>query len=166
MKNIAIAFLAALTGACTVHSTRQGPPRSESYRRAAESDWKKESVILYVWLDGRDGRCKLRERIPGEIRAESGSEVRWIIEGSCEGKHTISVDRRLKRGGVLKDLFVGSNPIETGASDGESMSGTVRKIEESEKGLYKYRIFIDGQPAHYNSYADDGNFEVCPDWPC
>ncbi|MBI2223225.1 MAG: hypothetical protein HYU53_18705 [Acidobacteria bacterium] len=171
MKRIAVASLVALTVACSADRETQ-PQRPEpdkgrmAPRSRLEGDFLKEAVILYVWLDARDGKCKLREKVPGEIRAQSGSAVKWFIEGSCEGAHTITIDRRLKRGGVLKDLFEGIAPIEAPATDGQVMSATVRKIEEGEKGLYRYRVFIDGQPAQYNSEARDGTLAACPTWPC
>jgi hypothetical protein len=34
------------------------------------------------------------------------------------------------------------------------------------QGRYKYRVLIDGRPAQFNPDAEEGDFWVCPKWPC
>ena len=139
---------------------------------------KKEWVVLVVAVNNA-GKCALKEKQTSEIRTEAKSQVNWIVVGFCpadsEGKpQTISIDRKfVKQGGStefdpFKDGSVLNVPVPT-TSEGpwSRLIGRVKDtITENEKGRYKYKIRINGDVAEWRSAADDGDFYVCPVWPC
>ena len=135
---------------------------------------KKEFVILPVGMQG--GVCSLLQKQPGDLRTEGDSHVTWIVVGSCElnkdGKpHSIEIKRQLVAGGQSYDAFVDSGTKlkdDIPTSDGPSVSlrGKLKAKENIKKGHYKYTVLIDGTEAQWQSRANDGDFYLCPVWPC
>ena len=130
---------------------------------------KKEWIVLAVHTDST-GACRLVEKTPGEIRTQSGSNTFWIIAGTCSGTHTIAIDRQFKKGGQTYDLFENTGTTLDGTIPSSVTGPSVilrGKLKNNlEKGRYTYTIKIDGQPAEFNSRADDGEYYLCPVWPC
>jgi len=135
---------------------------------------KKEWIVLPIGVNA-DGVCALQEKQPGDLRTEAKSQVVWIVVGSCplkDGKpQTIEIKRAfLKNGqGQGYDPFndTGSKlkeDIPSAEGSGIRLKGKLK--DAVEKGRYKYTILINGQDAQWRSRADDGDFYLCPVWPC
>lgn len=137
--------------------------------KAAKLD-KKEWIVIPVWTDPVTRTCRVQEKTPSEIRTEFKSNVFWIIAGTCEGAHTIAIGRSFEQGNKTYDLFEDAGThLEGNISSAESGPSLILKgklKDRLQKGLYKYRILIDGKPAEFRSAADEGDFFLCPVWPC
>jgi len=168
MRRLAILVVAALA-AVTVGASC-GPKKLN----VGQLD-KKEWVVLAVGVNNA-GKCALREKQVSEIRTEAKSQVNWIVVGHCpavEGKQqTIAIDPKFKKGSEEYDPFksegsVLSAPIPTEPNQFVHLKGlTLDQIPENRKGLYKYKIRINDAVAEWKSFADDGDFFLCPVWPC
>jgi hypothetical protein len=134
---------------------------------------KKEFVILPVGMQG--GVCSLLQKQPGDLRTEGDSHVTWVVVGSCDAKGgnpiTIEIKRKLVKNGGEYDAFVDGGTKLSGSiptSDGPAvyLRGKLKPRANIEKGRYKYTVLIDGAEAQFQSRADDGDFFLCPVWPC
>ena len=139
---------------------------------------KKEWVVLAVGVNNA-GKCALREKQTSDIRTEAKSEVNWIVVGYCpavdDKPQTISIDRKfMKHGGTLEfDPFKNegsvlsiSIPTSQEGPWGRLIGRIKDTVSENEKGRYKYKIRINESVAEWRSPADDGDFYLCPVWPC
>ena len=135
---------------------------------------KKEWVVLAVGVNNA-GKCALKEKQTSEIRTEAKSQVNWIVVGYCpavEGKpQTIEIDRKFKKNGQEYDPFKDTSAlkIDIPTTDGQfgRMRGDVKdSVSADQKGRYKYKIRINQEVAEWRSPADDGDFFLCPVWPC
>jgi hypothetical protein len=151
---------------------------------------KQETVAIELRWDAEARTCKLVRRTPSEFRTDAGAVVTWVFFGTCP-ETTIAIRRQLTREGESFDLFdpdaegrslEGRMPavaqatvvqprapgVTPAPSPGTASALILRaRISGSvQKGRYKYQILIDGNPATFNQLADDGDFFVCPRWPC
>jgi len=141
---------------------------------------KKEWAVLVVEM--HNGKCKLKEKQTTPFRTQAGGEVSWVVVGYCPAQNGVA-----QRIGIDKASFTKNNtttkfdPFDANASVLEvdvptspfgPWSRLVGKIKpESEipaavKGHYKYKIKINKADAEHRSPADDGDFFLCPIWPC
>ena len=133
---------------------------------------KKEFVIVPVGMQG--GSCVLLQKQPGDLRTEGDSHVTWVVVGSCEknGKPvSIEIKRMLVKNNQDYDAFVDNGTKLTDfipTSDGPAvyLRGKLKPKANIQKGRYKYTVMIDGAEAQFQSRADDGDFFLCPVWPC
>lgn len=162
MKTPAAVALVAVTlaslPACARHQGLFKPPHDKG---------KQEIVVLHV--NERSGSCKLYDRTPPEIRTQLGSDITWIVAGSCPGDR-ISIDPMFRRANGTPVRIVRSTDLngDIAAESGQRLTAQVQTTlpKELQKGLYFYQVNINGVPAEYNSRADDGEFYMCPKWPC
>jgi len=162
MKKFLVAVLGVFALAWSSSCARGSQEGPKEPHEKGMSEW----IVLPVAFDESTRVCRLAEQTPGEIRTASDRKVTWIVVGGCPGNHTIAIDRQLKKGSGGHDLFTGSAPIQTNATDGSRMEGKLRQLNKDEKGLYQYQVLIDDDPAQYGSNADLGDFYACPNWPC
>jgi hypothetical protein len=139
---------------------------------------RKEWVVLSVVV--HDGKCSLRERHTSEIRTEGNSQVNWIVVGNCpavNGKpQTITIDRKFRKNKKSEEFdpfktegSMLSVAIPTEAGQSVILKGMTLdrdQITKNRKGHYKYTILINGEIAQWRSPADEGDFFLCPVWPC
>lgn len=130
---------------------------------------KQETVLIQLRTDG--GVCKLEQKTPPDIRTESKSLVKWIFIGSCQGGPSVGIRRAVMKEGKGYELFDLNDPetkLEEAVPEqtGPPVILTARLKGDIEKGHYKYQVLINGQPAEFNSPADEGSLFACPDWPC
>ncbi len=161
----AVFVVLAAVGAGAPSCARVGGPPANA--RDIRTEGTQEQVNLVVVTSDADGTCKLKEKTPTEIRTQGGDTVTWTIKGTCRGSHNIAIDRKLKKNGQdHHDPFTGDAAIQTTATDGATMSGTLKPADEIRAGHYRYRVLIDGRAAEHASPADMGSFFMCPTWPC
>ena len=131
---------------------------------------KQETVLILLRTDA-SGACVLQQKTPQEIRTDAGSLVRWMFVGACQGSPKIGIRPTVMKDGRPHELFDLSSP-ETKLEDtapatpGPPVTLSAKMKQNLEKGHYKYQVLINGQPAEYNSPADEGDFFACPFWPC
>ena len=133
---------------------------------------KKEFVILPVGMQGNT--CSLLQQRPGDLRTEGNGHVTWVVVGSCnkEGKPvSIEIKPMLMKvgGGSFEPFVAGASKLMDviPTSDGSvSLRGKLKPKENIQKGHYKYTVLIDGVQAQFASPAEDGDFYLCPVWPC
>lgn len=142
---------------------------------------KKEWVVLAVEM--HNGKCKLAEKNPGDIRTDGKdgqSFVNWIVVGHCP-----AVDGKPQRIAIDSNSFeMDGNKFNPFQADGtvlevdiptsvagpwSLLTGHVKhqnEIPADKKGRYKYKVKINNSDAEWRSPADDGDFFLCPVWPC
>lgn len=131
---------------------------------------KQETVLIQI-RTGANGTCVLEQKTPQEVRTDAGSLVRWLFVGACKDGPSIAIRKTVMKDGQEHQLFDLNSPdtkLEgtAPATAGPPVILTARVIKDLEKGHYKYQVLINGQPAEYNSPADEGDFFACPVWPC
>ncbi len=169
MRTSAVAVTGILVGSlatwAAIHFGSPGPPTGEPPKKPQH----KNEYSLIVLKDV-NGTCMVKEKRPQTIFTESSSTVTWIVVGSCANGATVSIDHQFTVAGSsdTKDVFVADANLSTTAQDGNKISGVLKSnlTPDGRKVLYYYTILINGQPAEYQSRADQGDFMACPAWPC
>ncbi len=165
MRTSAVAVTGILIGSlatwAAIHfGSLGGPTQRDQYKNEYAS----------IVLKDVNGVCKVKERRPQAIFTESSSTVTWTVVGSCAGANSVAIERQFKvaGGSGTKDVFVSGANLSTTAQDGNKISGVLKPdlTPNGRKVLFYYTILINGRPAEYASAADEGDFMVCPAWPC
>ena len=138
-------------------------------RREVHEKGRQEVVVLHVKLVS--GKCLLFDRTPQEIRTQLGAPITWLIAGQCGDSDTIGIDPMFRLQGHPNARIVGPSDLNSSvpARAGNQLTATVLQqlpAGTPDKGAYQFRVKINGKDAEYNSLADEGDFYLCPSWPC
>ena len=113
---------------------------------------------------------------------DAQSEVSWIVVGYCPPKNGVAQRIGIDPGSFTKtNTTTKFNPFDMNTSVLEvdvpvspygpwsRIIGKLRPVSEipdTVKGHYKYKIKINKADAEHRSPADEGDFFLCPVWPC
>jgi hypothetical protein len=173
-------IVALLAGVLAIVGWRRRHGRGD-IRRLTDPELKKkkkERVVLAVEPGGTQG-IRLVEETPSTIRARGGKQVKWLVDvDDTDGRsHTLAIGKFEENGEARSqdDIFeAGTRLYETIAADSKGKILKIKGKLNSRLNTHRftYKVLIDGKEAEVETLgkaranADDGEFYVCPVWPC